>query len=264
MEKYFPIICVPTDYETEGMWPHKETDLFCVANKEMLSTLLARNIEQDKIVVSGIPLCKSYKKKYSKKYALEKFRLPKDKKIAVVVAGANLPGPYKNIRKVINGCFDFFAKMTWMHFVICVGKDKKYAKKVKELAEIAGAKNVSVFNYSQNMTQLLSAADIALIKPGGLATTECACMEIPMILVGKTYAQEDVNRRYLTLVRAAEHATTYKGVVNLLCDIFTNEDRYNELKNNTKKICDNSAAEIIVSNTMKIKNKAKRSTQENK
>ena len=33
MDKKFAIISVPTDYETEGLWPHKETDLFCVAIK---------------------------------------------------------------------------------------------------------------------------------------------------------------------------------------------------------------------------------------
>ena len=29
--QHYPIVCVPTDYETEGLWPHKAADLFCVA-----------------------------------------------------------------------------------------------------------------------------------------------------------------------------------------------------------------------------------------
>ena len=34
----FPIVCVPTDYETEGLWPHLHSDLFCVANESMAET----------------------------------------------------------------------------------------------------------------------------------------------------------------------------------------------------------------------------------
>lgn len=258
MSKYFPIVCVPTDYETEGLWPHKHADLFCVANNQMRLTLLARNVDDNNIVVSGIPLCKCFKKSYDKRTALKKFNLPIDKKIAVIVAGANLAGPYKNIRKIINGCLKYFAKMSWMHFVICAGKDNEYAKKIKDLIDTYNAKNIEVINYSENMTQLLSAADVALVKPGGLITTECACIGLPIILLGKSYAQENVNRRYLTIVRAAEHAITYKGVVNLLCDIFTDQNRYNNLKANCKEICNDKAAQIIVSNTIQIKNLKKK------
>ena len=40
----YPVICVPTDYEVEGFWPHKDTDLFCVANEFMAETLRPRKV----------------------------------------------------------------------------------------------------------------------------------------------------------------------------------------------------------------------------
>ena len=40
----YPVTCVPTDYEVEGWWPHKDTDLFCVANEFMAETLRPRRI----------------------------------------------------------------------------------------------------------------------------------------------------------------------------------------------------------------------------
>ena len=36
----FPVISVPTDYETEGLWPHRATDLFCVGTEPMAETLI--------------------------------------------------------------------------------------------------------------------------------------------------------------------------------------------------------------------------------
>ena len=43
----FPIVCVPTDYEAEGLWPHLHTDLFCVANESMAETLRPRRVPED-------------------------------------------------------------------------------------------------------------------------------------------------------------------------------------------------------------------------
>lgn len=245
MDKKFSIVCIPTDYETEGMWPHKETDLFCVATPEMKSTLLARKVAEENIMISGIPVDLAFTQQRDKAEARERFGFPQDKKLAIVLAGANLPGPYKNIRRTLKGCFKYFAAMNWMHFVICVGRDKEYEKKIRQRINKYKASNITIMTYISNLSDLFTAADIALIKPGGLATTECACVGLPMLLIGKTYAQEDINRRYLTAVRAAEHATTYPGVINLLCDIFTDEEYYNTLKMNASKICGTMASNQI-------------------
>ena len=40
----FPIVCVPTDYEIEGLWPHKDADMFCVATEAMAETLRPRKV----------------------------------------------------------------------------------------------------------------------------------------------------------------------------------------------------------------------------
>ena len=40
----YPLVCIPTDYEIEGLWPHKEADLFCVATEFMAETLRPRKV----------------------------------------------------------------------------------------------------------------------------------------------------------------------------------------------------------------------------
>ena len=239
------IVSVPTDYETEGLWPHKHTDLFCVANEEMALTLASRKISNHHILVTGLPVEETFGKRISKASARNKLGLPKDKKIALVIVGAKESGPYKNIRKTINDCIKLFSQMDWMHFIFCVGADGNYASKLIKKSNRFKAKNITVLTYTDNLPALMAASDIALIKPGGLIITECADARLPIILVGKTYAQENINRRYLVSMDAAEHALTYKGVVNLLSDIFTDEDRYKMLKKNLKNISKNNAAENI-------------------
>ena len=236
------VVSVPTDYETEGLWPHKHTDLFCVANDEMAMTLVSRKVSMDKILISGLPVEENFEKEISKNEIREKFGLPKDKKIALVIVGAKENGPYKNIRKILNDCVNLFSKMDWMHFVFCVGNDGKYASKLMKKINRFGAKNFIVLTYTDDLPGLMAASDVALIKPGGLIITECATAKLPIILVGKTYAQENINRRYLVCMDATEHATNYKGVINLLCDIFSDELRYKTLKENLKYISKDKAS----------------------
>ena len=47
----FPIVCVPTDYETEGLWPHLHSDLFCVASESMAETLRPRKVPEERILM---------------------------------------------------------------------------------------------------------------------------------------------------------------------------------------------------------------------
>lgn len=107
----YPIICVPTDYETEGLWPHKQTDLFCVCTQHMAETLRARNVPPECILCTGLPTAPQFNYEYDKEEVKQKFNLPKDKMVAVVMAGASEPKPYVNIRKALNKAFGYFAQM---------------------------------------------------------------------------------------------------------------------------------------------------------
>ena len=214
----------------------------------------ARKVPANKILISGLPVSNKFDNFNNKKTIREKFGLPNNKKIALVIAGANESGPYKNFRKTLNDCIKLFAKMDWMHFVFCVGKDDEYASKLIKKANRCSAQNFTVKTFTEDLAALMFASDIALIKPGGLVITECASAGLPILLVGKTYAQENINRRYLVFEDAAEHATTYKGVINLLCDIFSDEKRYLALKNNLAQIAEKPASKLIAEAVSKILN----------
>lgn len=72
----YPVICVPTDYEVEGWWPHKDTDLFCVANEFMAETLRPRKVLETKIHITGIPIRAGFDTDIDREEELAKFNLP--------------------------------------------------------------------------------------------------------------------------------------------------------------------------------------------
>ena len=103
----YPVICVPTDYEVEGWWPHKDTDLFCVANEFMAETLRPRKVPEAKIRITGIPIRAGFDTDYNREEELEKFNLPTDKLVVLVMAGASLPQPYVRFRAEMDRTLPF-------------------------------------------------------------------------------------------------------------------------------------------------------------
>lgn len=235
----YPIVSVPTDYETEGMWPHLATDLFCVSSDRMIETLLARRVPKEKILYTGMPVNPLFTKSFKKAESREKFNLPQDKIVALILAGASEPQPYINMRKALDKILPYFAQMDWMHFVFCTGKDEEYKQHLQ--LQIT-TDNISVLGFVENMAELMNASDIALCKSGGLTVTECLCAKLPLLIIGRGFAQEHINTRYLTSIGAAYAATTYKEVVDSLCTITSNSVIYDALLANVKNLRKPNAA----------------------
>ena len=160
----FQVVSCPTDFETEGLWPHKESDLFCVATEDMAYTLRTRKVPEDKIFVSGIPIASEFSRSFSAAEGKEAFNLPNNKTIALVICGAKDSGPYKNMRKTLDLCLPYFAKMDWIHFVFCVGDDSDYRKKIENHSTKSKTTNFTVLTFTDKMPQLMAASDIAIVK----------------------------------------------------------------------------------------------------
>lgn len=209
----FPIACVPTDYGVEGLWPHLYTDLFCAADDFMIKELLPRRVPRDHIAVTGIPVRVGFDEEHDTVAIRERFSLPQDKMIALVMAGAKYSEPYFPFRRIVEPMFGELSNFLDMHFVFLAGEDYTYAEHLKQVFKERGITNVSVFNYVEDMVDLMSASDLIVAKSGGLAVTECICARLPLILVGKSYGQERANTYTVTRVGAALEAETAKDLV---------------------------------------------------
>ncbi len=212
----FPIVCVPTDYEAEGLWPHLHTDLFCVANEHMAETLRPRKVPEDRILITGIPASPAFSRRYDRTAPRKRLGVPDDKQLVLALAGAKLPQPYVHFRDNLDQILPFMHTMSTLHLVIVAGADEDYAASVRRRVADLGLTNVTVLDYVDNMAELMEASDLVICKSGGLTVTECLCAKAPMILLGRAYGQEKANVRMLTGAGAAMAAATPRELLDTL------------------------------------------------
>ena len=248
----YPVVCVPTDYEIEGFWPHKETDLFCVPTEFMAETLRPRKVAEHCIEVTGIPVRQGFGQTGDREKDRKRFDLPEDKTVVLVMAGAALPQPYVRFRAAIEETLPYLRGFDGMHFVFLPGKDKAYADHLRKVFAGMGLPNVSVFDYVDDMAALMHACDLAILKSGGLTVTECLCAELPMLLLGKAYGQEKANTVMLTSFGASMHATTSRELVMQLRHLHDTPEALHGLLVNARALRRPHAASDIVRSTMRL------------
>lgn len=225
----FPVVCVPTDYGIEGLWPHRFTDLFCVADKLMCDELYPRKVSPEDIAITGIPVKPSFSGSYDRTTVLDRFGLPVDKTIVLVIAGARLRQPYVLFRQVMDEIIDELSEYRNMHFVFLTGSDEEYADHLRKECMDGSLENISVFDYVENIAQLMSASDLAIAKSGGLAVTECLCSQLPLIIVGRSFGQEDANTTTVTKAGAARQVLTSAELLNELNNIQKDPDSLQQM-----------------------------------
>ena len=220
--QHFPIVCVPTDYEIEGWWPHKEADLFCVATEAMAETLRPRHVPESHMRLTGIPVRGGIGASYDVPAVRERLGLPQESAVVLVMAGAHLPQPYVRFRATMDETLPYLKGLSDMHFAFLPGRDEEYALHLRKAKDDMAIDNMSVFGYVDDMPALMAASDLAICKSGGLTVTECLCARLPMVLLGRAYGQEKANTRMLTALGVGMHATTARELLGALRHLHAN------------------------------------------
>lgn len=218
----FPVVCVPTDYEIEGWWPHKETDLFCVATEAMAETLRPRKVPERKMKITGIPVRGGLGDAFDVAKVREGLGLPLDKTVVLIMAGAHLPQPYVRFRATMDETLPYMKGLSGMHFVFLPGRDEEYSVHLRRQQEAMSIDNMTVMGYVDKMPALMAASDLAICKSGGLTVTECLCARLPMVLLGRSYGQEKANTRMLTSLGVGMHVTTARELLGALRHLHAN------------------------------------------
>jgi processive 1,2-diacylglycerol beta-glucosyltransferase len=189
-----------TDFAVHAFWIHKNIEAYAVATPEMRSTLTARGISRERIIVSGIPVRGEFAHVERDRDALrERLGLPLDRSTVLLMGGGLGIGPLEAMMHALDRV------RTPLCALAIVGRSARSEQRVLEYAHRVGYP-VRVVRFVNNVHDYMHASDVLITKPGGLTSAEALVARVPMVLFKPLPGQEERNTRYLVQRRAALRA----------------------------------------------------------
>lgn len=178
-----PLVSVVTDpaYGFWKGWACDDVRLYLVASDEARMQLMDYGIPPERIKISGMPVHPkfAYPGEEAAQAARRALGLDPDKFTVFVNAGWEGGGNILQIfRELVRGQLEVQA-------IFLAGKNEALKADAESLAEVAQFP-VKVIGYSEQVEQLMGAANVMISKLGGLTTFEAFACRLPIIADGTT------------------------------------------------------------------------------
>ena len=166
------IATIMTDFSPHDQWlvGSDFTDYFFVAHDKMKDYLISKNIPEEKIFATGIPISSRFLKQYNKEEILKEFDLQKDKKTILFFGGGEFGlGKTQTVEIFESLIRDF----NYLQVIAISGKNPKMKESFNNIVQKCNKENsVKILEYTNQVPELMSISDLVVSKPGGLTTSE--------------------------------------------------------------------------------------------
>lgn len=186
-----PVYTILTDYDIHSMWIQEGVTGYFVASSEMAHALREKGIGTAFVEVSGIPILPEFAREYPpRETTRQTLGLNPAQRTVLVAAGGFGMMSADDAVKLLAG------HLPEAQFLAVAGRNAELEKRLKKLAR-AYKGRVKPFGFVDNMHELMAASDLAVSKSGGLTTSECLAMGLPMLVFNPIPGQEERNAIYL-------------------------------------------------------------------
>jgi len=228
-----------TDFDLHGLWIHDFMTGYFAASDEVAFRMKCRGIPEDKITVTGIPIMPSFAEKYSRIECAAELGIDPDKFTVILMAGGlGVGGVFELTEHLMKMKEDF-------QVISLAGKNQTLLAELEELSEKYPGKLVPM-GFTQTIERVMAASDLAVTKPGGLTSSECLAMGLPMVVVAPIPGQEERNSDYLLENGIAMKANDSIGVEYKIRDLLNNPEKLKQMSMNALNISRPDAAARVL------------------
>lgn len=230
MKKY-PVFYVNTDFICHRFQRDKLFRASFVASPIALDQHSDEGI--DMVFDLGIPVSRTFSSLPSKKNARKSLGLDLERKVVLVSGGGIGAGSVASaVRSLANN-----SDLTTI--VIC-GNNKKLFKTLSSLYR--ERRHVRILAFVTNMQDYYCAADLGIMKPGGLSLSEALAATLPLLLMDPIPGQEQLNMDYLCKLRAARCLEDKNNASEETMNFFNDKETLSEIRTNISKLSRPDAA----------------------
>ena len=222
-----PLITVMTDFCVHQFWLYKNIDIYFTANDLLKKEMVHQGLLEERIFVTGIPVGYNFRVDYNRDDLLAKFKLEKDKPVALIMGGGLGLGGVKNALCQLERL------KKDIQILVITGANVALWSEMNEYAQHSKHK-IFVWGYSHNIQEFMSVATFLISKPGALTISEALTRELPMILHDPIPGPEVDNAKFVSDNGAAiwvKHQDTLDAVVR---EVLSDATILPKLRNNAK------------------------------
>lgn len=228
-----------TDFDLHGLWVQDHMTGYFAASDEVAFRMKARGISEEIINVTGIPIMPAFSQKLSRKACAEELGLnPEITTLILMSGGLGVGGINEITDKLLSTGLE-------LQIIALAGKNQKLLKDLQTLADKFPGKLVPM-GFTTTIERPMSASDLAITKPGGLTTSECLAMGLPMISLSPIPGQEESNADYLMENGAGMIANDVIGVEYKVRELLKKPSRLKEMAKNASRIANPDAAAKVL------------------
>ncbi|CAN5301632.1 glycosyltransferase [soil metagenome] len=185
-----PVWVQVTDFDLHRLWVQEHMAGYFAANDEVAFRMRAQGVEPSKIHITGIPIMPAFSKPLDRKSCAAQFGLdPQRTTFLLMGGGAGLGSMDLVAQRLMQIDGDF-------QLIVLAGKNAAALASLQRLAEKYPGRLLAQ-GFTDQVERLMACADLIITKPGGLTTSECLAMGLPMIVNAPIPGQEERNADFL-------------------------------------------------------------------
>jgi len=224
-----PQFTATTDFETHRLWVNQPCDHYFTATDEGAAYLQHWGVPASDTTVTGIPIHPVFSRPTDRAECLQRQGLAGDRPIILQLAGGFGVGP---IEQIYRGVLEVAAPL---EVVVVAGRNAK-AKKQLERLRVPHRHRVKLLGFTDQIDELMAAADVVLSKPGGLTTSEVLARGAAMAIVNPIPGQESRNSDFLLENGAAIKINNIGTLPHKLARLLADPKRLAALKSAARRL----------------------------
>ena len=185
-----PVWVQVTDFDLHRMWVHEHMAGYFAANDEVAFRMRAQGIPPQTIHVTGIPIMPAFAQALDRSACARAFGLDPQRTTILLMGGGAGLGSLDTIAErllALEGNFQL---------IVLAGKNADALAGLQTLAARYPGRLLAQ-GFTDQVERLMACADLVITKPGGLTTSECLAMGLPMIVNAPIPGQEERNADFL-------------------------------------------------------------------
>ena len=230
-----------TDFDVHALWVHSHMAGYFAACDEVAWRMRDRHIPKSTIHVTGIPISPAFSQKLDRAQCAGELGIDPERKAALLMSGGVGVGGIDHIAERL---LKLKLKEDFQ-IVALAGRNEELLTSLQQIAEEHPGR-LFPMGFTSTIERVMACADIAISKPGGLTTSECLAMGLPMIVISPIPGQEERNADYLLENGAAMKAHDEAGLEFRLMDVLKNPDRLATMAANARRISTPTAARDVL------------------